>query len=353
MKFGWDFFPDRGPNTKPADQYFKEALDLTEQADQLGFHSVKMVEHYCYAYGGYSPSPLAFLAACAMRTKNMRLVTGCVLPAFTHPVKLAAECAMVDAISGGRLEVGFARAFIPGEFAAFGIPMDESRIRFEEAIEAIKRLWTQEKATFNGKIYSFENVTSLPLPVQKPHPPIWIAVVATAASYEWAGKMGYNLMVVPYLGEYAELKEHMELYRHAYESNGHGKVTPDNFMMVLHTYVADSQEEAYAVAKPATESYISVFKEAAASWNTTSSKDYQKYNALPQMLDAMTFEKVAREKRGAFGTPDQVYEIIKELSDYFGCGHLTLQMFFGGITYEQSKRSMEKFAAEVMPRFSK
>jgi len=177
--------------------------------------------------------------------------------------------------------------------------------------------------------------------------------VATPASYEWAGKMGHNLMVVPYLGDYAELKEHIELYRKAYRENGHGEPTPDNIMMVLHTYVADSREEAYAVAKPATESYVSVFKEAASSWNTTTSKDYQKYNALPSMLDQMTFDKVVGENRGAFGTPDQVYETIKGVTEYFGCGHLTLQMFFGGISYEQARRSMRKFAEAVMPRFAR
>ncbi len=351
MKFGLDIFPDRGPDTRPANQYYKEVLDLTERADQLGFYSVKIVEHYAFAYGGYSPNPLLFLSAAAQRTKHLRLVTGCVLPAFSHPVKLAGELAMVDAISNGRLEVGFARAFIPGEFDAFGISMDESRARFDQGIEAIKELWTKKKASYKGSIYSFENVESLPRPTQQPYPPIWIAAVATPASYEWAGKMGYNLMIVPYLGNFAELKEHIELYKEAYESNGHGKVTPDNFMMVLHTVVADTEEEAIKIAKPASESYIEVFKEAASSWNQTVSKDYQKYNLLPQLLDALSFDRILNEKRAVIGTPDQVYESIRRLTDYFGCGQLSLQMYFGGITYEQAKNSMELFASKVMNRF--
>ena len=84
-------------------------------------------------YGGYSPNPLIFLAAASQRTRTMRLVTGAVLPVFNHPLKLAGEIGMLDAISGGRLDVGFARAFLPHEFRRFGISPDESHARFARA----------------------------------------------------------------------------------------------------------------------------------------------------------------------------------------------------------------------------
>src|ERR1700687_4912999 len=93
-------------------------------------------EHYFHYYGGYSPNPIVFLSAASQRTTRARLVTGAVLPAFNHPLKLAGEVGMLDAISGGRLEVGFARAFLPHEFARFGVSVHESRERFEEGIAA-------------------------------------------------------------------------------------------------------------------------------------------------------------------------------------------------------------------------
>jgi alkanesulfonate monooxygenase SsuD/methylene tetrahydromethanopterin reductase-like flavin-dependent oxidoreductase (luciferase family) len=102
-----NFFPSCRPERKSADVFFREALDLCEIADTLGFATVKIVEHYVQPYGGYSPSPLIFLAAAAQRTRQIRLVTGAVLPAFNHPLKLAAELAMVDCLSGGRLDAGF------------------------------------------------------------------------------------------------------------------------------------------------------------------------------------------------------------------------------------------------------
>lgn len=151
MKFGIDYFPDAHPEVKPGRQYFEDALDLVEYADALGYDSVKIVEHYFMPYGGYSPDPCLFLAAASQRAKRMRLVTGAVLPVFNHPLKLAGQLTMLDAISGGRLDAGIARAFLPYEFDAFGVSMEESRARFEEGIEALIRLWTEENVTFEGK----------------------------------------------------------------------------------------------------------------------------------------------------------------------------------------------------------
>src|SRR5262249_8609308 len=89
---------------------------------------------------------------------------------FNHPFKLAGEIAMLDGISSGRLDVGFARAFLPHEFRRFGISPDESQARFREGLEQIELLLTQENATHRGRFHSFENVTSLPRPTQRPRP---------------------------------------------------------------------------------------------------------------------------------------------------------------------------------------
>src|SRR5258707_10563887 len=100
----------------------------------------------------------------------MRLVTGAVLPVFNHPFKLAGEIAMLDCISGGRLDVGFARAFLPHEFRAFGVSPDESIARYREGLEQVDLLLTQENVSHRGQFHVLENLTSLPRPVQKPRP---------------------------------------------------------------------------------------------------------------------------------------------------------------------------------------
>src|SRR5438309_3181896 len=240
MEFGIQFFPAVGPDQKPADQYWREALELTQLAEQLGFTNVRTVEHYFLSYGGYSPDPLIFLSAAAAVTRSMRLITGAVLPVFNNPLKLAGQIGMVDAIYGGRLEVGFARAFLPHEFARFGISMDESRARFEEGLEQVRRLLEEENVTARGRFHSFENVTSLPRPTQKPRPPFWIAALSTKETFEMAGRNGYHLMGIPLGG--AQMKELMAVYRDAWKAAGHpgqGRV-----MLAFHMFCAEPRDKA-------------------------------------------------------------------------------------------------------------
>ena len=245
MEFGVQFFPSVGPEQKLADQYWREALQLTQLAEQLGFANVRTVEHYFHPYGGYSPDPLIFLSSAAAITRTIRLVTGAVLPVFNNPLKLAGQIGMVDAISGGRLEVGFARAFLPHEFARFGIAMDESRARFDEGLEQVRRLLEEEKVTAKGRFHSFEDVTSLPRPTQKPRPPFWIAALSTKESFENAGTLGHYLMGIPLAG--AQMASLLQVYRDAWTAAGHpgrGKV-----MLAFHMFCADSKEKAAAVAR--------------------------------------------------------------------------------------------------------
>src|SRR5438309_8105658 len=147
MQFGVQFFPDVKPEQKTGAEYFREALTLAEEADRLGYTHIRIVEHYFHYYGGYSPNPMLFLAAAAQRTRQARLVTGAVLPVFNHPLKLAGEIGMLDAISEGRLDVGFARAFLPHEFRRFGISPNESVARFREGIEQVELLLSRDNVT--------------------------------------------------------------------------------------------------------------------------------------------------------------------------------------------------------------
>src|SRR5260370_3038600 len=162
MEFGVQFVPDVKPEQKAGAEYFREALTLAGEADNLGFTHIEIVEHYFDYYGGYSPNPMVLLAAAAQRTRQARLVTGAVLPAFNHPLKLAGEIGMLDAISGGRLDVGFARAFLPHEFRRFGRSPDESVARFREGIEQVELLLTRENVTHHGRFHTLRNTPPLP-----------------------------------------------------------------------------------------------------------------------------------------------------------------------------------------------
>ena len=162
MEFGLNFFPSCAPHEKSAEAYWADALHLCGLMDELGYTHVRTVEHYFHPYGGYSANPVVFLAAAAQRSKKAKMVTGAVLPVFNNPLKVAGELGMLDALSDGRLEIGFARAFLPIEFEKFDISIEESRARYEEGVEQIQALLEGENITRNGKFNSFENVTSLP-----------------------------------------------------------------------------------------------------------------------------------------------------------------------------------------------
>lgn len=348
MKCGLNFFPSCRPERKTGEVYFREALELCALADELGYATVKIVEHYFRPYGGYSPSPLIFLAAAAQRTQRIRVVTGAVIPAFNHPLKLAAELAMVDCISGGRLEAGFARAFLPHEFEAFEVSMEESRARFEEGITAIQRLWTEEKVTFEGRFHRFKDVTLLPRPVQQPHPPILVAAIASPESFVWAGERGYGLMFVPYLSDFQDLAHKLELYRRTFR-DAHGGQEPPPASMAFHLYLAESAAVARQEARPYIEQYVAVFKEAAAAWTGRQSAQYRGYEQLQTSLSALSYDRVVAEGRAFIGDPATVLDQMQQMRQLFGPIQPEMQVMFGDMELAKARRSVELFGREVLP----
>src|SRR6266478_9966505 len=240
MEVGINFFPDVRPEEKAAEVYFDECLRLAAQADELGFHHIRIVEHYFERYGGYSPNPITFLSAASQRTRQMRLITGAVLPIFNHPLKLAGEIGMLDAISSGRLDVGFARAFLPHEFRRFARSPDESVARFREGIEQVELLLTGENVTHRGRFHTIENTTSLPRPTQKPRPKFYVAALNTPDSFAFAGQMGYSVMAIPLGG--ATMRPLLGAYRDAWKAAGHpGK---GEVMLAFHMFCDADGERA-------------------------------------------------------------------------------------------------------------
>jgi len=350
MQFGIQFFPSVGPDLKPADQYWGEALDLTVLAEELGFTSVRTVEHYFHPYGGYSPNPLVFLSAVATRTKTIRLITGAVLPVFNNPLKMAGEIGMVDAISGGRLEVGFARAFLPHEFAHFGISMDESRARFNEGLKQVQMLLEEENVSHSGEFHSFANVTSLPRPTRKPRPPFWIASISTPQSFEMCGREGHGMMAIPLASEATAKLVH--LYRESWASAGHpgrGEV-----MLAFNMFCAPSQDEAVRIAKDDHEHYLKAIAAGASGWGEgVSSKDYPNYQKMYAVLSSENYESTVAKGTAWIGTPDYISTMIEKYNkDCGGFDAASLQINFGNMKLQDAESSMRLFAREVMPRFA-
>lgn len=350
MKFGISLFPTVQPTDKSGADYFADALYLAELADDLGFHHVKTVEHYFFGYGGYSPDPVTFLAAAAARTRRVRLVTGAVVPAFTHPVKLAGQLAMLDNLSHGRLDVGFGRAFLPDEFAAFGIDMDSSHGRFREGVDACRALWSEEEVTWAGTYHRFGPVRSLPRPAQRPHPLILVASSITPASCEAAGRSGYGLMMVPSINKLEHAQEMLALYRNARIAAGHpgqGEV-----QMSYYCFLAEDHALAMTRGRECAARTNALMFDAVSAWGRTSSADYAGYQRVLDKVRNSDFDRQVHEARVLVGSPRHVVESLERIREWFGEITISLQVVSGNPTRAESERTMELFAEHVLPRFA-
>ena len=350
MDFGIQFFPDVGPDEKPADQYWQESLELVGLCDELGFGHVRTVEHYFHRYGGYSPNPVVFLAAAAQRTRRARLVTGAILPVFNHPLKIAGEIGMLDAISGGRLDVGFARAFLPHEFRRFGRSLDESRARFDEGVEQVRRLLEEENVTALGAFHSFRNVTSLPRPTQLPRPPFWIAASSSDESFVQAGRLGHGIMTFPRSTE--QVGRWLAMYRAAWRAAGHpGR---GRAMIAFHMYCAPTREAAYATARDRVNAYISSMVDAGSDWGTgTTSKDYPNHPQTLASLKKASFESQVANGGCWVGSPGDLRAMIAGYDKAVGgFESASLQINFHTLPFDAAVASMRLFASEVMPAFA-
>tara|TARA_B100000674_G_scaffold11951_1_gene8861 strand:- start:26762 stop:27820 length:1059 start_codon:yes stop_codon:yes gene_type:complete len=350
MEFGISFFPNVGPDEKSGQDHWGEALSLVDLCDSLGYTHVRTVEHYSHPHGGYSRNPIVFLTVASQRTKNARLVTGAVLPAFNNPLKLAGEIAMLDAISGGRLDVGMARAFLPHKFERFGVNLDESRGRYEEGVQQVRALLSEENVSMEGNFHTFKDVTSLPRPTQHPHPPIWVAAMQSEESFSFAGRNGFNCMANPIGG--AKMRDLLGLYQDAWKCAGHpgrGKVALA-FMM----YCAPTTEQAIEEAGPDVKAYFQTLADAASDWSSgSSSKDYPGYEKMVEILSKEDIH-TQREKSAAFvGSPEECRDMI---SDFYtqtgGFDIASLQVNTKMMSVDKAQASMELFGREVLPQFA-
>ena len=351
MQFGINFFPSFRKEDSSTADYYDQCLRLAVRADELGYHSVKTVEHSFFDYGGHSPNPCVFLSAIAARTKRIRLITGAVIPAFHHPAHLGGDLAMLDNMSRGRLDAGFGRAFLPKEFEVYGVPMSESRERFEEGIGIIRNLWIHEKFSFKGKFWTLEDVRLMPRVVQKPHPPVWIAAISTEESFLYAARNGFNLMIVPYAGKPGQLQEFVRAYRRVWAESGH-KPGAEQIQVAQFCYVAEKREEANAGFERICRKYLETFADAVVSWQGKSSDQYPGYEKMVASILATTPEKIVQQGGAFVGTPDDVAKQIQDCVDAFGPIEPSMQISFGGSKDDEAFRTLELMASKVFPRFS-
>ncbi|MFI5776942.1 LLM class flavin-dependent oxidoreductase [Nocardia sp. NPDC051570] len=350
MRFGLSFLPDGDPGTQSASAYYKDALRLCREADRAGLDFVKMTEHYLKAYGGYCPSPLQFLSAVAACTDRIRLMTGGIMAMFHHPVQIAAQTAMLDALSQGRAEIGFARAYLPYEFDAFGVPLDGSRERFMATVQTVRRLWTEETVTVDTPYFTLREATNLPRCVQQPHPPTWIAAVQSRQSFAWIAEQGFKLLVTPGIGGFETQREFLSIYRESFRPHPSNPDGVAEVALSLPIFIAKDRSTAVAESDRYLRRYLDVWTASARAWDHTRSDDYPRYTGFGNALAADTSASMRDRRAALVGGPDEIVQQISELKDYLDIDTFLWQIDCGTMPGDVAMRTLDLFVDKVRPQ---
>jgi alkanesulfonate monooxygenase SsuD/methylene tetrahydromethanopterin reductase-like flavin-dependent oxidoreductase (luciferase family) len=341
---------------------YAEHLEAWEAMDRLGYDGVGFNEHHTSPYGLMN-SPNLLAASAAQRTQRLRLlVYGNLLP-LHDPLRLAEELAMLDCLSGGRIVSGFARG-IPREYNAYGVPLAESRARFEEAWEIISRAWSEEVFSYAGKFWSYDNVAIWPRPVQQPRPPVRVPVSGSKETIEWAGR--HDIPITPGLVPARGLREDIiRHYARCLARHGH-RLTPDHLIIQASAYVADSKAQAVREAGPYTIYFNQTLfshgnisesdRQREAGYLTSTSFDYVRPENLwavsgaRQRFRGMTMDDVARDAAHLpWGPPDEVRERIIAAADHAGASTVLVSLNRGAMPHPMFMEQIRRFGTEVLP----
>jgi alkanesulfonate monooxygenase SsuD/methylene tetrahydromethanopterin reductase-like flavin-dependent oxidoreductase (luciferase family) len=340
------------------DEAFDEAFATAEMAEALGFDGVWLAErHFAAPRNPLDPqgagipsvvsSPLIFATAIASRTSRLRVGTAVLVLPLGHPVRMAEEVATLDNISRGRLDLGIGRSGFPRAYQGYNIPYGESRERFREYLEVMRRAWTQERFSYEGKYYTFQDVCLIPKPYQKPHPPLRYAAT-TKETFPLMGDMGLPIFVGLRGMTVSELVRSIQEYRDTWREAGH----PGEGDVALRVpiYVAETEEKALSEPEDsALQAYGRLRQSFIRSTGESGTTVSEERAERAERLANTTYQDLLRE-RLAYGTPQAVIKRLEQWRDELGLTGIIIEANVGGrIPQERVSNSIRLFAQEVAP----
>ncbi|MGH7278815.1 MAG: LLM class flavin-dependent oxidoreductase [Candidatus Rokuibacteriota bacterium] len=352
MRFGTFFFFQAPPGHRH-DEIIRRELEQIEWTEELGFDEAWLTEHHFIDYG-LAVDPATLAAAAAARTRRIRIGLAAFILPFHHPLRLAEQTALIDIISGGRLDVGVGRGNRPAEFAGYRVPQEESRERFDEAIEIVTRAWTEERVSHAGRFFTIPDVRVIPKPLQRPHPPLF-QVCGSKETIEATAARGWPMLNSVLFGPVEQLVGNRDVYVDTLRKSGRGD---DEIARLLRDwgvsrqiYVAPTDALALAEAKEAELWYQESFRRFVLPDRIEDAHPSLQpgFRAMAERLAKVTWDNLVAETL-AFGSPDTVARHIEAMRE-IGVGQVLCWMNFGGLPPDRVRRSMELFAREVMPRF--
>jgi alkanesulfonate monooxygenase SsuD/methylene tetrahydromethanopterin reductase-like flavin-dependent oxidoreductase (luciferase family) len=333
MKFGV-FVNVQQPRSDDPVRRFREAVEQARMAKQAGFDALAAGHHYLSPpYQSIQSLPL--LTRLAAEAPGLELVLAVLLMSMLNPVQTAEEVASLDVMSEGKVVFGFGIGYRDQEYEAFGITSRQRVPRMLEALDLIKRLWTEEVVTFEGKHFQVHDATCTIRPVQKPSPPIWIAANADPAVVRTA-RLGLSWFINPH-APLPTIERQWERYKQALaEAN---QPMPAARPIALEAHVAPTHEEAIAIAQP----FLEAKYEAYAQWGQDKALPGEESFRVP-------FEDLARD-RFVLGTPDEVIEQIEGRIRRLDANYLIFRMGWPGMEGNKVLRVIEMMGERVLPYF--
>ena len=328
MKFGYmlDFRNPPGSGLA-AGRFHAAMLEQAEYADRAGLDSIWLTEHHFVA-DGYLSAVMPALAAIAARTTRATIGTYVLLAPFYHPLRLAEDTAFIDVVSNGRLRLGIGLGYRDEEFDGFQISRQERLGRTLETIEILKRAWSGEPFSFEGKYFRFHDAHILPRPASRPHPELlWGGMNAVAIRR--GAKLGLSFACN--LG-----RREVEIYREALRELGKD---PANYSIVNNriVYVAESEERAWKDIEQAALYQAALY----AKW----------LSAAAQGGESPIRPDAARIRRNAvLGSPAQIAPRLRKIIDETPMTELILATQLPGLEPGKALHSLQRFVTEVLPQ---
>jgi alkanesulfonate monooxygenase SsuD/methylene tetrahydromethanopterin reductase-like flavin-dependent oxidoreductase (luciferase family) len=329
---------------------FKVSFEEIDAAERWGLDAMWLAEIHVNPERSVCSAPLTLASAIAARTKRMKIGTGVQVLPLCHPLRLAEEAATVDQISHGRLIFGIGRSGFPRTYEAYGVPYGESRERFAETLEILKRAWTEPSFSYQGKYYSFDNVKLTPKPFQKPWPEIRVAA-NSAETFPQIAKLGHAVLVAVRQGSLEELQPNIRAYREAWKAAGH----PGDGEVYLRApvYLADTDQAARDEPEESIMYFYRYLGERLEDSATRAGVQQSELRAARgQRLQTISYEEALVEKL-IVGSPERVTDRLLELQETLGLDGILCEMNCGTkIPHANVMKSLQLLCEKVKPRFN-
>ena len=331
MKFQLAINLERMDDSRDMKDVARHTLEMVQMADEAGFDVAWAAEHHALEMT-IAPNPFQILTWWASHTDRIRLGTAVAVAAYWHPINLAGEAAMIDLLSGGRLEFGIGSGAYQREFDRMhaGLKQSDAYRHMHEMLPALKALWAGDYE-HNGEFWSFPSATSVPKPVQQPHPPIWVAARAPV-TFDYAVENHCNVMSWPLTRPFAEAEEYKGRLDQA---------------MAAHPECPRPTWALMAIR--AIQTVLGQFENLFRNLGDVNN-GFPKQIPLQELAEREQYNPDMLEENLMFGSPDQV---IEKLQRYEALGVDAFIYYASlGLGHKEQKRSMELFCKQVMPAFA-